>query len=185
VLPVDGIVRDGRYLILVPTQPIAFAYGQVVAGASPLANASVTSGAGSPFTTTLGVADLTRRGGIFAVPVVAAPFSLQPRALAIGFGAIKTFDSAAADDLRNVGALPLAAQAPRLHAIIPDNATIDATPSFVAQATFEDAIDPATTAGLVVTNLHTNATLAGTVTAAGAIVTFRATASLLPASAAP
>ncbi|HWS73185.1 MAG TPA: hypothetical protein VN605_13800, partial [Thermoanaerobaculia bacterium] len=63
LFPVDGIVRDGRYLILVPSQPIAFAYGQVVAGSSPLLNAAVTSGAGSPFTTTLGVADRTRRGG--------------------------------------------------------------------------------------------------------------------------
>ncbi|HUP60264.1 MAG TPA: Ig-like domain-containing protein [Thermoanaerobaculia bacterium] len=172
-LPLDGIVRDGRYLVLVADNPIASAYGQVKTGAAAIANARVTSGIGSPMTSPLGVRDLTRLDGVFVVPVAAkpaTPFSLVARSLATGDGAAAVHaTSPDPDTFINFGALTLAAQAPQLTGLTPaDNADVDVTQPLVVQATFNAAIDAASLVnGLRVTNLTTNTALAGTITLNG------------------
>jgi hypothetical protein len=77
-LPLDGIVRGGTYLVLTADSPIAFAFGQVRlnSGGTTLASALVVP--------ELGVADISRIGGVFVVPVPArpaAPFSLRARSV--------------------------------------------------------------------------------------------------------
>jgi RHS repeat-associated protein len=108
VLPVDGIIREGRYLLLAPNAPIAFATGTVHLGTSGPAinNARV-------LTPSLGVVDLTRITGIFNVPVPAAVFALIPRTLATGDGATYNHPTAPAlDAIVNVGMLSIVAQPP-------------------------------------------------------------------------
>jgi RHS repeat-associated protein len=189
-LPVDGIVRDGRYLILVADNPIAFAFGQVHFGMTgpAVANARVLAGVGATLATPLGVADLTRAGGVFAVPVVAKPaaaFSLVPRTPATGDGAVVV--SAVNPDpnqIVNVGVLPLTAQAPKLVSFTPaDGALFNATDAFLPQATFDVALDPASSSGgIVVTNTTAKKKMSGTVDISGNTVTFHPTEALLPAS---
>src|SRR5207302_438753 len=91
VLPVDGIVRAGQYLVLRALQPIAFAHGGVrLAGSAYIAGAEVMPA-------TLGVRDVARVGGIFAVPVAAKPalpFSLIPVHPNYGQGAAYVHPSA-------------------------------------------------------------------------------------------
>lgn len=108
LLPVDGIIREGRYLLLAPNAPIAFTTGTVHHGVNgpAVANARV-------LTPPLGVLDLTRVTGIFNVPVPAAIFSLVPRTTATGDGAAYNHPTApAADAVVNVGALSLVSQPP-------------------------------------------------------------------------
>ena len=108
LLPVDGIIRDGRYLLLAPDAPIAFATGTVHIGTGGAATANARV-----LTPSLGVVDITRITGIFNVPVPAAAFSLIPRTPATGDGATYTHPSAvAADAIVNVGALAIVAQPP-------------------------------------------------------------------------
>jgi RHS repeat-associated protein len=190
LLPVDGIVRDGRYVILTADAPIAFAFGQVRFGAAGAAvvGARVTSGIGSPMTAPLGVTDLSRSGGVFAIPVAAKPaatFSLVGRHTATGDGAVAVSTvNPDPDGIVPFGVLSLAAQAPQLLSLTPaDGAQVDVTAPFLPQATFNTAIDPASVAnGIVVTNLTAGTILNGTVDAVGAIVAFHPSAPLTPAS---
>ena len=190
LFPVDGIIRDGRYLILTADNPIAFTWGQVrtAANGPTVMSARVTAGIGSPQTSPLGVVDYTRAGGTFALPVAAKPaatFSLIARTQASG-------DSAAAagpknpdaDEIVPFGTLLFAAQPPHLVSFTPaDGSTINATDAFLPTATFDAAIDPSSaTAGIVVNNLTSGAQLAGTVSVAGNTVTFHATDALAPSS---
>ncbi|HKR63339.1 MAG TPA: carboxypeptidase regulatory-like domain-containing protein, partial [Thermoanaerobaculia bacterium] len=80
VLPVDGVIREGRYVLLAAQAPIAFARGVVKYGNGVAARDARVS------TNGLGVADLSRVSGIFNVPVAAtpaAPFTLTPRTVAL------------------------------------------------------------------------------------------------------
>ncbi|HYO76846.1 MAG TPA: Ig-like domain-containing protein, partial [Thermoanaerobaculia bacterium] len=171
-LPIDGIVRDGRYLILIAESPIAFAYGQVRAGANGVVvpNARVSAN-------TLGVTSITASAGVFVLPVrsaPAAPFSLVARTPATGDGAAATATAVpAAGAFVNFGALELVAQPPHLRSVSPDGGEVPVDAAFVVRAEFDTAIDPASVAGAIeVTNLTTQQRMAGTVSAAGAIVTF-------------
>ncbi|HJT17855.1 MAG TPA: Ig-like domain-containing protein, partial [Thermoanaerobaculia bacterium] len=181
-LPLDGIVRDGTYLILTADSPIAFAFGQVrlSSGGTTIANALVTSG--------LGVVDVSRIGGVFVVPVVgkpASPFSLHARSIATGDGAPRTYAIAPdADALVAFGDLILAAQPPHLVSTSPnEGALLDPGSPFLPQATFDAPIDSTSAAGSIVVNNVTTATaVAGSVDAAGPIVTFHPAESLQPAT---
>ncbi|HEV8659273.1 MAG TPA: Ig-like domain-containing protein, partial [Thermoanaerobaculia bacterium] len=63
VIPLDGVIHDGRYLLLAANTPIAFATGSVrVPAAAFVGDARV-------LTPLLGVSDITRAGGIFSLPV--------------------------------------------------------------------------------------------------------------------
>ncbi len=163
-LPLDGIVRDGRYLVLVADAPIAYAYGRVHSSIA-IANARVTANS-------LGVRDLTRIDGLFVLPVAAkpaAPFTLVPRSVAIGDGAAYVSPSSPDPDaFVNVGVLPLAAQPPRLVSVTPaDGAEVDAG-AVVVQATFDVSIDAESVADAIrLTNLTTGVVAAGTAVANG------------------
>ncbi|PYQ56602.1 MAG: hypothetical protein DMF58_20295, partial [Acidobacteria bacterium] len=177
VLPLDGIVRDSSYLILTADNPIAFAFGQVRlgSGGATLSNTLVT-------TAGLGIADLTRIGGVFVVPVLAkpaAPFSLRARSLATGDGAPSVSATAPdADAIVPFGDLILAPQPPHLLSITPANgAILDPGAAFLLQATFDMPIDAASVADAVVVN-----NLSGTADAVGSIVTFHPSEALQPAA---
>jgi YD repeat-containing protein len=173
-LPLDGIVREGSYLVLVAEQPIAYAYGQVRVADAAASRVRVSAGTGNPMSSVLGVRDLTRIDGLFVVPVAAkpaAPFSLVPRAPSTGDGATFVAGSSPdADTFVGVGILQLQAQPPKLTKIEPaDNAQLDATDAVIMQATFSVAIDPTSVAGgLVLTNLNTRSVVPGTVALQGA-----------------
>ena len=64
-LPLDGVVREGTYLVLAAQQPIGFATGFVRTPALVALVASRTATAG------LGTADLSRDGGRYSIPVPA------------------------------------------------------------------------------------------------------------------
>ncbi|HEU4887594.1 MAG TPA: Ig-like domain-containing protein, partial [Thermoanaerobaculia bacterium] len=153
VLPVDGIVREGRYLLLAPNAPIAFATGTVHMGVNgpAVANARV-------LTPPLGVIDLTRVTGIFNVPVPAAMFSLIPRTHATGDGATYNHPTApAADAVVNVGALSIVAQPPTVTLTVlaqnggsvtevtAEGAT-NVTTNTSVKASFSPGVDPASVA---------------------------------------
>jgi len=179
LLPVDGIVRDGRYLVLTADAPVAYAWGQVHLGSatgSTIPGALVTSASGSAFDAPFGVRDLTRSGGIFAVPVVAQPaaaFALKPRMGTIGDGEVASAAAPVADAKVAFGALVLAPQPLHLTGITPDNTEV-AVSGFHAVAMFNLAIDQSSVSGgIVVTNLTTNTIVPGTVSGDGGVhVTF-------------
>jgi len=115
LLPVDGVIREGRYLLLAADAPIAYATGSLHlgAGGSLLANARVSANA-------LGVADITRTTGIYNVPVVAAPagpFTLTPRHVATGDGAAYTHSASVAAESINKIDLNLVPQPPSLTSV--------------------------------------------------------------------
>jgi RHS repeat-associated protein len=175
-LPVDGIVRDGRYVILVADAPIAYAFGIVRAGATGLAVANARV-----ITPTLGVPSITTRSGLFLLPVPAkpaSPFTLIARTSQTGDGAPASA-SASPDPNAFVdfGALVLAAQPPNLRSVTPDGGEIAPMSAFVVRADFDVPIDPASVAGGIRVS-----DLTGTVTAAGNSVTFNATAPLKAAT---
>lgn len=149
VLPVDGIVREGRYLLLAPDAPIAFATGTVHLGVSGPATANARV-----LTPTLGVVDLTRITGIFNVPVPAAIFSLVPRTLATGDGTAYNHPTAPAiDAVVHVGALSIVSQPPTVAMTVfahHDNGLVEitadgangVTPTTSVKASFSPGLDP-------------------------------------------
>ncbi|MFP5246547.1 MAG: Ig-like domain-containing protein, partial [Thermoanaerobaculia bacterium] len=187
-LPLDGIVREGEYLVLAANEPIAYAYGNVRHGNAGTAvdNARVTAGIGTTLSNALGVTDLTRLDGNFVVPVAAKPasaFSLQPRSAVSGDGAISVASTSPdADTYVNFGVLELTIQPPQLVSLTPaDGAVLDVTTAFLPRAQFNVAIDAASVAnGLRVVNLTTGAAMNGTLSASGTSVTFNPSEPLVP-----
>ena len=179
-LPVDGIVHDGRYLLLTADSDVAFAWGQVRLGSATgaaVSNALITAGIGSTFSTPLGVADLTRTGGTFALPVAAGtstPYALKPRSVITGDGDPTV---APATPVKNdkvaFGTLVLAPKPLQLVSITPNNAEVS-TSGFQAVAQFNIAVDRNSVAGkMIVTNVTTSTVVAGTLSGDGGVnVTF-------------
>jgi RHS repeat-associated protein len=186
VLPVDGIVRAGQYLLLRAAQPIAFAFGGVrIAGGAYVGGAEVVA-------SSLGVRDVARAGGIFAIPVVAkpaAPFALTPVHPNLGEGA--AFTAAAAPDpgqIVAVGDLLFAVQAPALQHVnvsgaqgavdlLANNGAGEISLSTGVQAVFSQSIDLASVDGnsIVVTDNATSKAVPGSVTAGATAVTWTPT----------
>jgi RHS repeat-associated protein len=168
LLPVDGVTREGRYLLLAAEAPIGFAKGVVRIGATGAAavNARVTASG-------LGVADLTRTTGIFNVPVQATPatgFSLIPRTVALGDGtAYQKTPAPAPNEVVNVGDLVLVAQPPHVASTIPDNNATNVGLSTTVEARLEPGVDPSSVSAttLVVLDTATGKTVTGTVSAIG------------------
>ena len=175
ILPVDGVIHEGRYLLLAAESPIAFATGTVRQGTVTgrlVADARVLA---SP----LGVAELSRTTGIYNIPVPAkpaGPFTLAPRHTSTGDGAPYTHTVAVDPDSVTRVDLPLVAQPPRLGTVVvlkgepPSQATLapGATTTDVAlttnvRASFTPAIDPAsvTADSIVVTDAITGAKVDG------------------------
>jgi RHS repeat-associated protein len=177
-LPVDGVIREGRYLVLAAEAPVAWATGAVRAGAGGvyLADARMTSIA-LPANTLLGVADSTRNTGVFAVPVAATPaagFALQPKHAATGDGApITSATAPAPDTVVKLGDVVLTPQSPVLVSTSPANgATIDLAQPVVITMTFSAPIDAASAANAISVVSSANTALPGTVSVSGATVTF-------------
>jgi RHS repeat-associated protein len=200
VLPVDGVVHEGRYLVLAAESPIAFATGTVRLLATQgrlLPDARVTA---SP----LGVTDLSRTDGIYSVPVLAkpaAPFVLVPRHSSTGDGAPYTHtapidaDAVVRVDLTLVPQPPVLGNVVVLRGNPPSQGTLTAgaTTQDVAlttnvRASFTPAIDPLsiTDDSILVTNAFTGAKVSGRATAdgnAGVLWTLTAGERLQPGSA--
>src|SRR5205085_2538120 len=106
-LPLDGVVREGTYVLLTADAPVAFATGSIRAGGVTLVR-----------TPSLGVNDISRSGGIFNLPVPAkpaAPFTLTPRTAAGGDGAPYTHPTTPdADAIVHIGELTVVLQPPSL-----------------------------------------------------------------------
>ena len=181
ILPVDGLVREGRYVVLAAEAPIAFATGTVrmrdVTGRL-LADARVTA---AP----LGVTDLTRGNGIYNVPVPArpaAPFTLVPRFTSTGDGAPYTHNAQVDPDSISRVDLTLVPQPPVLGSVVvfkgtpPSQAALtfgtvtrDVSLTTNIRASFTPAIDPAsvTDDSISVVDAITGKAVSGKATADG------------------
>ncbi|MGH9459336.1 MAG: Ig-like domain-containing protein, partial [Thermoanaerobaculia bacterium] len=141
VLPLDGVVREGRYLFLAAEAPIAFATGAVRRGASdPYVEGALVS---AP---PLGVRDLTRLGGLFALTVPAAPappFSVVPRHISTGEGTPRVASSSPeAAAVVSLGDVLLEAQPPEITSTVPANGATDVLLTTTVRVQFDRALDP-------------------------------------------
>ena len=154
-LPVDGVMREGRYVVLAAEAPIAFATGTVrlrdLTGRL-LSDARVVA---NP----LGVHELTRTNGIYNVPVPAkpaAPFTLVPRHTTTGDGTAYTHAAQVDPDAVVRVDLLLVPQPPVLGSVVvfkgdpPSQAALtfgtvtpDVSLTTNVRASFSPAIDPA------------------------------------------
>ncbi len=196
-LQVDGIVRAGQYLLLLAKQPIAYAFGGVRLGASgPYANgALVTPGSAGVPPAVLGVTDVSRVTGLFAVPVVSTPaasFTLTPNTPTTGDGSAFTAASApAAGAFVAVGDLVLVGQPPVLQHVnvigasglssgaidlVASNGGQNVSLATTVHALFSQSLDPAsvTATSIVVVNSGTGQTVSGTTIVAGSTLTWTA-----------
>ena len=178
VLPVDGIVHEGRYLLLAADAPIAFATGVLRTGTTILPDARITANG-------LGVADLTRADGIYNVPVPAAPaapFTLTPRHTTSGDGAIYTHGSSPAPDAVVRVDFALVPQPPQLVSVSvfagdpPAQVALggdvtNVSPSTIVRASFTPAIDPAsiTDSSITVLDSATGLAVGGKTVADGSV----------------
>jgi hypothetical protein len=181
VLPVDGVVHEGRYLVLAAESPIAFATGTVrLAGATGrlLTDARVVA-------PPLGVADLSRTSGIYnaAVPASpASPFTLVPRHTSTGDGAAYTHAAAPQPDAVVRVDLLLTPQPPSLGNVVvlrgnppsqatltPGSITTDVALTTNIRASFTPSIDPASVNAdsIVVTDAIANTRVGGSAAADG------------------
>ncbi|MDP9191460.1 MAG: Ig-like domain-containing protein [Acidobacteriota bacterium] len=153
VLPIDGVIREGRYLLLAANAPIAFARGIVRVGTG------VATRDARIITPGLGVTDLSRVSGIFNIPIPAtpaAPFSLVPRIVAAGDGATYTHPSApAANAVVNVGDLLIVAQPPQVASTIPTNNATNVSLTTTVEATITPAVDPSSITATSITVIDT------------------------------
>ncbi|HKS23398.1 MAG TPA: Ig-like domain-containing protein [Thermoanaerobaculia bacterium] len=189
VVPLDGIIRDGQYLLLAADAPIAYAYGTVRASANgpAIAAALVQSGSGSGFAPALDVADVARIGGGFTVPVAAqpaSPFSLRPHTVALGDGQVVVAASSPAPDVFvPFGDLVLTPQPLQLNGITPGNNDEVAATAQVITATFNLPIDRnSIDLGIIVNNVTTNTAVGGSIDSVGSSVTFTPSAPLASGS---
>ncbi|HEX2836340.1 MAG TPA: Ig-like domain-containing protein [Thermoanaerobaculia bacterium] len=181
VLPVDGVIREGRYVVLAAEGPIAYATGTLhmreLTGRL-LEDARITA-------PPLGVQELTRIDGIFNSVVPAKPaaaFTLVPRHLTTGDGAAYTHTAQVEPDSVTRIDLTLVPQPPLLGSVVvlrgdpPSQATLtpNSTTTNVAlttniRASFTPSIDPSsiTNDSIRVLNAVTGAPVSGRATADG------------------
>ncbi|HVS32819.1 MAG TPA: Ig-like domain-containing protein [Thermoanaerobaculia bacterium] len=183
VLPVDGVMREGRYALLAAEAPIAFATGTV----RLLGPNGRLLGDARVLDNVLGVAELTRQNGIYNIPVPArpaAPFTLTPRHTTTGQGASYTH-AAQVDPAAVVRVdLALVPQPPVLGSVVvlkgepPSQAALgagtvtrDVALTTNIRASFTPAIDPAsvTADSIRVTDALTGARVSGSAAADGTV----------------
>jgi RHS repeat-associated protein len=140
VLPVDGVVREGRYLLLKADAPIAFATGILRdPGGLYLRDARISS-------PPLGVIDVTRVSGTYALAVPAAPaapFRLIPFTPATGEGAAYTHPTAPAANAVVRVDLTMQQQPPRLVSTEPASGAKEVALTAFVKAHFDADLDPA------------------------------------------
>jgi RHS repeat-associated protein len=183
LLPVDGVVHEGRYVLLAAEAPIAFATGTVHALSATgrlLSDARVLA-------PPLGVAELSRTAGIYNIPVPAAPgapFTLVPRHITTGDGAAYVHPSAPAADAVVRVDLALVPQPPVLTSVVvlkgdpptqgtlvPGTVTADIALTTNVRASFAPGIDPAsiTADSITVADASTGAKVSGSAAADGTV----------------
>jgi RHS repeat-associated protein len=182
VLPVDGVVHEGRYVLLAAESPIAFATGTVhllTATGHLLADARVLA-------PPLGVAELSRQNGIYNIPVPAkpaGPFTLIPRHTSTGDGASYVHSLALDPDAVVRVDLGLAPQPPVLGTVVvlrgdpPSQGnlaigvTTDVALTTNIRASFTPSIDPSSVRAdsIIVTDAVSGAKVNGQATADGTV----------------
>ena len=137
-LPLDGIVREGLYLVLGAHQPLGFATGFVrAANQVPIAQSRVT-------TDGLGTGDLSRLTGRYSLPVIAGAdrhvTALHPALDERGTGTIPSLASG------QVVSLDLTVQAvpPRVVSVTPQDGATSQPLATAVSILFSEALDPAT-----------------------------------------
>ncbi|MFL6203232.1 MAG: Ig-like domain-containing protein [Thermoanaerobaculia bacterium] len=137
-LPLDGIVREGLYLVLGAHQPLGFATGFVRAGNQvPIAQSRVT-------TDGLGTGDLSRLTGRYSLPVIAGAdrhvTALHPTLDERGTGTIPGLAPG------QVVSLDLTVQAvpPRVVSVTPQDGATSQPLATAVSILFSEALDPAT-----------------------------------------
>src|SRR5207237_6633851 len=128
------------------------------ASGPPITTARITAGIGTPQTGALGVVDLSRIGGLFALPVPASAFTLVPRHTTTGDGTPTAGPRVAQrDEIVPFGVLAISAQSPNLLTVTPSNRELDPTAPLQVVATFDAPIDPSSVAGGILVNNVTTA----------------------------
>ncbi|HEU5162167.1 MAG TPA: Ig-like domain-containing protein, partial [Thermoanaerobaculia bacterium] len=167
VLSLDGVVREGRYLVLAAEAPIAYATGGVRRGATGayVDGALVTA-------PPLGVADLTRKDGEFVIPVLAAPaspFTVVPRHGSIGEGTPRAAASAPEEEaIVELGDVLLESQPPQVASTVPQHGATGVSLTTAVRVQFDRAVDPSSLAADSIAVTGSAGAIAGIVTADGA-----------------
>jgi RHS repeat-associated protein len=137
-LPLDGIVREGLYLVLGAHQPLGFATGFVRAGnLAPIAESRVTADG-------LGTGDLSRLTGRYSLPVIAGAdrhvTALHPALDERGTGTIPSLAPG------QVVSLDLTVQAvpPRVVSVTPQDGATNQPIATGVSILFSEVLDPAT-----------------------------------------
>lgn len=138
LLPLDGIVREGLYLLLAAQQPLGFSTGFVRAGNdTPVAQSRVTADG-------LGTGDLSRLTGRYAVPVPAgASRRLVARHPGLDERGEGTIPSLAPGQVVNLD-LTVAAVPPRVVSFTPADGAANQPLASAVSVLFSEALDPAT-----------------------------------------
>ncbi|MHB9124310.1 MAG: Ig-like domain-containing domain, partial [Thermoanaerobaculia bacterium] len=177
VLPVDGVVSDGRYILLRAVQPIAFAKGLL--GRSDVhLHAWAPVSASDPTPRQLGTADIVRPNAVFALPVPSAPaaaFRLVPRHAS--FGEAETYihpSVPARGDVVEITTLPITPRRLALLSVTPADGATEVLIGTTITATFDATLDRASlTDALRVHDLSSGQPVAGTIAdGAGSSITW-------------
>jgi len=163
--PLDGIVREGRYLVLLAKQPIAYATGILRLPGIP---SGIHVNVAGQCTTTgvLCVSDVTRTSGIFNLPVPAAPFALNADHATTG--AAKIYDqttSPAPNAILKLGLLTLTPAPLELQSTSPAAGQKEVTLATNVTVTFKTSLDKSsvTADSIVVTDASTGQRVTGTI----------------------
>lgn len=141
LLPLEGIVREGLYLVLYAGESIGYATGFVrAANAAPQPNARVTASG-------LGTADLSSLGGRYSIVVPAGAArsltALHPSLDEVGQAAV----TVAPDAVVEVE-LTIAAVAPAILSLQPPDGALDQPVGSTVSVLFDEALDPGSVHGM-------------------------------------
>ncbi|MEO8215448.1 MAG: Ig-like domain-containing protein [Acidobacteriota bacterium] len=171
ILPLDGVIHEGRYLLLVADNPLAFATGAVRLRSDGIYLGDALVSGGTPQgSSALGVSDVTRASGLFVVPVLAAPaapFALTPRHSTTGTGAAYLANAAPAlGSVVRIGDLPITPQPPVITSTTPANGAKNVSLTTPIRINVSPGLDVAS----VVTGACTSLCAVSLTDATGAIV---------------
>ncbi|HWN41061.1 MAG TPA: polymorphic toxin-type HINT domain-containing protein [Thermoanaerobaculia bacterium] len=138
LLPLDGVVREGLYLLLAAQQPLGFSTGFVRAGnETPVVHSRVTADS-------LGTGDMSRLTGRYAVPVPAgASRHLVARHPALDERGEGTIPSLSPGQVVNLD-LTVSAVPPRVVSVTPADGSASQPLASAVSVLFSEALDPAT-----------------------------------------
>ncbi|MGK2860042.1 MAG: Ig-like domain-containing protein [Thermoanaerobaculia bacterium] len=163
-LPLDGIIHEGRYLLLAATDPIAYATGLVRLG-SATGSVAVDARVATLDAqyNALGVADVTRGTGLYSTPVLAAAPVLRPETRTLGQGTPYAHSSAVAADSVLPITLVLTPTPLKVESTTPGPDAVNVPLTTLVQVIFKTNVDPTsiTTESITVVNALTGASVPG------------------------